>query len=97
MRDPSKYESITDREYNPEEFGNYIKFSDVVHEKIGMQAQYASHYVDGLCNYPLLAKDLRIISLGGKDGEFFEWLIHKKDANKFAKRINRENRKMYED
>jgi hypothetical protein len=74
----------------PDDMTNYIHFGDFVHKEIGMQTQYASHYLCGsIDGYTHLGKDLRYF---GDSGDYHGILIHKDDAQIFKKRME-EHRK----
>lgn len=65
--------------------GEYVDFGDLVRDRIGMQCQYASRYLDGTIEgYPRLGEGLRI---AGCLDEYHTLLIHKCDAEEFLRRL----------
>jgi hypothetical protein len=74
-----------------EENKNYINFGDFARNKIGMQCQYASHYLCGLKGYPNLGEGLRFTN--DKTGSYHDIRIHKDDAQIFKERL--ENHRKY--
>lgn len=65
--------------------GNYIIFGDLAREKLGMQCQYASRYVDGRLGYKNLGDGLRFI---GDPKDYHTLKIHQDDAKIFVERFN---------
>ena len=64
----------------------FVSFDDFARHELGMQCQYASQYVTGICGAPKLAGDLRII---GDPGNYYSLKIHKDDAKIFKSRVEK--------
>jgi hypothetical protein len=65
--------------------GEYLDFGNLVREKLGMQCQYASRYLDGTIEgYPRLGEGLRI---AGSLDMYHSLLIHRDDADEFLRRM----------
>jgi len=63
---------------------DYVLFGDVARKQLGMQAQYASRYVDGRFGCANLGKDLRFL---GDVDDYHSLQIHKDDVSEFVKRF----------
>jgi hypothetical protein len=66
---------------------DYINFGDFARNQVGMQCQYASHYLRGLDGYPNLGTGLRFTN--DKTGNYHDILIHKDDAILFKERLEK--------
>jgi len=62
----------------------YVNFGDVARQQLGMQCQYASHYLYP-DNDPFLGKGLRF--LWGIEGDYHSIRIHKDDVEEFIRRV----------
>jgi hypothetical protein len=71
--------------------GDWVPFGTVARDFCGMQAQYASHYVDGRHpGAPHLGKGLRFRGTGGKaldTADYHNIEIHKDDVETFVRRV----------
>jgi hypothetical protein len=71
---------------------DYINFGDFVRKEIGIQCQYASHYLCGdVDGYPNLGHGLRYT---GKEGDYHSIMIDKQDAQVFEERYNAYKKEM---
>ena len=66
--------------------GGMVNFGELARNVLGMQAQYASYYVDGI-GVPRCADDLRM-ETGTIGGNYHAYRIHVKDAPVFIERVN---------
>ena len=65
----------------------FINFGDVVREKVGMQCQYASMYIDGICERENLGVGLRFRNLNHDNYHIIE--IHRDDVDEFVRRLKK--------
>jgi len=63
----------------------YVPLGDVARGLLGMQCQYASHYVNGLGDLPRLADEFRFKNLDG--ASYHEIRIHQDDVEAFVQRM----------
>lgn len=77
---------------------DYVDFGDVARTRLGMQCQYASRYVGGVCDYPNLTSDPALgRSLRFKKGsrpvsssdDYHSLRIHRDDVREFVARVER--------
>ena len=65
----------------------FVPFGELVRSRLGMQCQYASRYVGGLCEYPDLSQGLRF---QGSRSDYHSLTIHQDDVEEFIKRVKAE-------
>lgn len=77
---------------------DYVDFGDVARSRLGMQCQYASRYVGGLCDYQNLTSDpsqgrtLRFMERGrpvSSSSDYHSLRIHRDDVEEFVARVER--------
>jgi hypothetical protein len=65
----------------------YTQFGPVARHKIGIQAQYASRYIDGLNDYLALGKGLRFRNWPNAGMNYHSIEIHRDDVDEFVRRV----------
>ena len=69
----------------------YVSLGHISRKQLGMQAQYAARYVDGLLDdYPDVASDSSFgpeLRVYGTEGDYHSYMIHQDDAEAFVSRI----------
>jgi|AGTN01.1.fsa_nt_gi hypothetical protein len=77
---------------------DYVDFGDVARSRLGMQCQYASRYVGGLCDYqnltsdPALGRTLRFLERSrpvSSADDYHSLRIHRDDVEEFVARVER--------
>lgn len=92
--------TVEPAEENVDVGGNedYVDFGDVARSRLGMQCQYASRYVGGLCDYQNLTSDptqgrtLRFMERSrpvSSSSDYHCLRIHRDDVEEFVARVER--------
>jgi hypothetical protein len=68
----------------------YTQFGPVARYKIGIQAQYASRYINGMNDYPALGEDLRFRNWPNAGMNYHAIEIHRDDVDEFVRRVRRQ-------
>ena len=67
----------------------YVRFGDAA-QKIGIQSQYASRYVQGDSDHANCGSDPdlgRVLRFAGDPGDYHDLLIHEDDVDEFVNRV----------